>query len=268
MAAHGKKQGISDRLSPDMIHRFFVASKCISASSVVLGNDTAHQISTVLRMRPEDEIDVLDNSGQVYRVKLTAVNRTKVTGQIITRQLADTEPAVQLTLYQGTLKAQKFEWVLQKGTELGVSRFVPTLCQRSVAQNREALLKKRIRWQTIIREAAEQSRRGRLPILARPTLFSEALTESITLPLTLMPWEEPGQISLNTALAEAGFVSKIGIFIGPEGGFSPDEAALAHQYGARVITLGPRILRAETAGLAICAAILYALGNWETSPAS
>ena len=79
-----------------------------------------------------------------------------------------------------------------------------------------------------------------------------------------MAWEEPGQGSLKTVLTEAGSVSKIGIFIGPEGGFSPDETALARQYGARLITLGPRVLRAETAGLAICAAILYALGDWGT----
>ena len=247
-----------------MTHRFFIAPECISAPSVVLQGDTAHQISAVLRMQPGDEIEALDNSGQVYRVKLAAVNRTKVTGQIITRQLADTEPAVELTLYQGTLKAQKFEWVLQKGTELGVSRFVPTICQRSVAQNYETLLKKRIRWQTIIREAAEQSRRGRLPTLSAPMLFSEALSESTRLPLILMPWEEAGQNSLDTALTQAKPVSKIGIFIGPEGGFSPDEAALARQNGAQVITLGPRIMRAETAGLAICAAILYALGEWTT----
>jgi 16S rRNA (uracil1498-N3)-methyltransferase len=245
-----------------MTHRFFVTPECISASSIVLSDDTAHQIRAVLRMRPGDEIDVLDNSGQVYRVKLTAVHRNEVTGQIITRQLADTEPVVDLTLYQGTLKAQKFEWILQKGTELGVSRFVPTVCQRSVVQNQKVLLKKRTRWQAIIREAAEQSRRGRLPSLSAPMQFSEALTESTTLPLTLLPWEEAGQGSLDTALSQVGPVSKLGIFIGPEGGFSPDEVALARQLDARVISLGPRIMRAETAGLALCAAIFYALGEW------
>jgi 16S rRNA (uracil1498-N3)-methyltransferase len=262
MAARGKNQWNGYRLFINMTHRFFVTPECIAASSVALNDDTAHQIRAVLRLRPEDEIDVLDNSGQVYRVKLTTVNRTEVTGQIITRQLADTEPAVNVTLYQGTLKAQKFEWVLQKGTELGVSRFVPTVCQRSVAQNQKALLKKRTRWQAIIREAAEQSRRGKLPLLSVPVRFAEALTESTTLPLTLVPWEKSGQGSLGTVLSQVGSVSNIGIFIGPEGGFSPDEVALARQLGAHIISLGPRIMRAETAGLALCAAIFYTLGEW------
>ena len=92
-----------------MTHRFFVASESISAAGVTLENDTARQLTSVLRMRPGDEIDLLDNTGQLYRVRLTKLSRHKVTGQIIAQHHAGTEPAVHLTLYQGTLKSKNFE---------------------------------------------------------------------------------------------------------------------------------------------------------------
>lgn len=214
-------------------------------------------------MQPGDEIIVLDNTGLEWHVKLTDVGKANIQGQIIDRRPAQGEPALRLTLYQGALKAQKFEWVLQKGTELGVSRFAPTLCRRSITNDSQALAKKYPRWQRIIQEAAEQSHRGRLPDLAPPLSLDEAIRQAKTEhTLLLMPWEAATGASLKTVLTTEP-VGPIAIFIGPEGGFAEVEAATAHQAGARLITLGPRILRAETAGVAVCAAILYELGEWK-----
>jgi 16S rRNA (uracil1498-N3)-methyltransferase len=247
-----------------LTHRFFIPPPCITPPTVTLPADVARQIKTVLRMQPGDEVVVLDGSGSEWRVRLSEVGKNVVLGEIIARQPAAGEPEISLTLYQGALKAQKFEWVLQKGVELGISRFTPTLCHRSVANDAGALTKKQARWQRIIREAAEQSGRGKLPQLAAPTPFDQALQQSQPDTLIVMPWEAAAdEANSLKEILTAGPVTDVAIFIGPEGGFTPDEAALAQEAGAHLVKLGPRILRAETAGLAVCAAILYELGEWK-----
>ena len=243
-----------------MPHRFFIPKNCITPPVVQLPADVARQVKTVLRMQPGDKIVVLDNSGTAWQVKLTEVSKSAVRGQIVDQQPAAGEPELHLTLYQGTLKAQKFEWVLQKGTELGVSRFVPTICQRSVVRDRNVLLKKHNRWLQIVREAAEQSGRGKLPELQPAMSLAEALTDAQSAELVLMPWEEATGVSLSTALAEPT-AATIALFIGPEGGFAAIETTNAQRAGVNLITLGPRILRAETAGLVACAAIMYQAGE-------
>jgi len=246
-----------------MGHRFFIASEWLDLPTVHLHDNLAHQIRTVLRLQPGDEIIVLDNSGMEWQVKLTSVRKNSVHGEIIAQRSAQGEPTVQITLYQGALKGQKFEWVLQKGTELGVSCFVPTVCERSIVRNLEALDKKQERWQHIIREAAEQSGRGKLPRLEAATPLAEAVVQAQANPLIVMPCAMPEAKGerLKEILGEAR-LDRVALFIGPEGGFTADEVALAQKAGARVVTLGPRILRAETAGIATCAAILYDLGEW------
>jgi len=246
-----------------MPHRFFISPGWITPPTVTLRGNTARQISTVLRMQPGDEIMVLDNAGTAWRVLLTQFNKDSVQGQIVDQQPAQGEATLRLWLYQGTLKGQKFEWVLQKGTELGIARFVPTLCQRSVVRKPADLTKKYSRWQQIIQEAAEQSGRGRLPALADPLTLPEALTQAASeAERLLMPWEETADESLKTVLAQ-GNMASLALFIGPEGGFAAEEAAQAKAMGGRLVTLGPRILRAETAGLAAAAAIFFATGEWD-----
>jgi 16S rRNA (uracil1498-N3)-methyltransferase len=124
-----------------------------------------------------------------------------------------------------------------------------------------ALARKETRWRQIIREAAEQSGRGKLPELEPAQPFPAALEQAQAAELILMPWEEAAGTTLKQALAGLA-ATRVALFIGPEGGLTPDEADLARQAGARLVTLGPRILRAETAGLAVCAAILYEMNEW------
>ncbi len=217
-------------------------------------------------MRPGDEIIVLDNSGSEWRVRLIEVGQDAVKGRLSGQQLAQTEPTLPLTLYQGALKAQKFEWVLQKGTELGVNCFVPTICQRSVPHNIDALAKKRERWQHIIQEAAEQSGRGLLPRLEAAMTLPEAVQYAGSNSLVLMLWAKAVGPSLKDILAEASnraALIRVALFVGPEGGFTTPEVTLASQSGLQLVKLGPRILRAETAGLAACSAIFYQTGEWD-----
>ena len=243
-----------------MPHRFFIPANSITPPTIHLDGDTAYQIRAVLRLRPGDEIIVLDNSGLEWQIALTEVNKNNVQGQIISQKSCQSEPKFDLSLYQATLKGQKFEWILQKGTELGVSGFVPIICQRSVVRDLAVLAKRQTRSQQIIREAAEQSGRGRLPWLQQPYPFGEAMAQVPAKDLIIIPWEEATGLSLKQVLTAAH--GSIALFIGPEGGFAPEEIELAQRSGAMIVTLGPRILRAETAAIATCAAIMYEMNEW------
>jgi 16S rRNA (uracil1498-N3)-methyltransferase len=257
------------------MHRFFVSPDQLEADKVVITGPTAHQIRNVLRLGPGDHIVVLDNSGWERETEIVAVDHEQVIGRVLSRTLATGEPRTKVSLYQGVLKGSHFEFVLQKGTELGIVEFVPLISQRCVISNLDDVNKKSDRWHRIIQEAAEQSRRGRLPRLEPAMIFSRACERAKrTGGLSLMPWEEEHQVNLKLVLGKGETRNKkssglsflprpfsINLFIGPEGGFTDEEVILAQRYGIIPITLGPRILRAETAGLVAAAVILYELGD-------
>lgn len=243
-------------------HRFFVAPECLQGDRLTLRGHLPHQLLHVLRLGPGDRITVLDNSGYEYQVELTSLSPKAAEGVVSGRNLAPGEPALRLVLYQGLLRGNRFEMVLQKGTELGVAGFVPLICQRSVAlADGEGRL---ARWQRIIQEAAEQSHRGRLPFLEPPMPFSEAMSSWEG--LTLIPWEEEAKTGLRQALG-MGLEGRVNLVIGPEGGIAEEEVAQARSQGAVTVSLGRRILRSETAGLAAVAVILFQAGELGSAPA-
>jgi 16S rRNA (uracil1498-N3)-methyltransferase len=253
------------------MHRFFVPPSWIQDNRVTLTGPQAHQIANVLRMRPGDLIMVLDNSGWEIETHLISVERHAVRGEVLRRRLAGGEPRAKVSLYQGVLKSRNFELVLQKGTELGVVEFIPVITERCVISDLNAAERKRQRWEVILQEAAEQCRRGRMPVLHSSMLFHQACERVRQRKgLALIPWEEETQLNLREVLRNepanhAGGWPPISfdLFVGPEGGFDRDEIDLARRYGIIPVTLGPRVLRAETAGLVAAAAILYELGDLE-----
>jgi len=250
------------------MHRFFVPPEVLTHDPVMLTGEPAHHIGRVLRMRPGDRVLLLDNAGWAYEVELTRFERNRVEGRIVRKAPAGGEPQTRITLYQALLKGHGFELVLQKGTEVGIAEFVPILCERCIMGGLADMEGRRQeRWEKIIRGAAEQSHRGRLPILRPPAPFAQALPQAARADLCLLPWEEAHGLSLRGAIeahsAAGGKPRSISLFIGPEGGLSAEEVQLARGAGIQPVTLGPRILRAETAGLVAAAAILYALGDLE-----
>jgi 16S rRNA (uracil1498-N3)-methyltransferase len=251
------------------MHRFFVPSSSIQGDKVTLTGSQAHQIARVLRMRPGDIVVVLDNSAWEIETQLVSIDPASVVGRVLRRRLTTGEPRTKVSLYQGVLRSRTFELVLQKGTELGIVEFVPVIAERCVISDLEAVSKKHDRWQRIIQEAAEQSRRGRKPNLRPATLFYQACEQARQAGgLSPIPWEEESSRSLQDLLRHAPKDQtdhwppmNINLFIGPEGGFASDEIVVAQRYGLVPVTLGPRILRAETAGLVAAAIILYELGD-------
>jgi 16S rRNA (uracil1498-N3)-methyltransferase len=225
-------------------------------------------------MSPGDEVVLLDDSGMEYTLLLTGFNRGSVQGEIVSNEEGRGEPALKITLYQGMLKGEKFQWVLQKGTEMGVSTFVPVLCHRSIAQDYAGWQKTRYpRWQRIITEAAEQSGRSRLPQLAPPMTFKHACEDACKDPcmegegptLSIVPWEQERAVGLRSILDDMGLEgmgpSHVNIFIGPEGGLEEWEVAHASSCGVVPVSLGQRILRSETAAIATVAAVMYVAGG-------
>lgn len=241
------------------MHRFFVSPECINQSAVVISGKQAYQIKEVLRLQTGDRITVLDNTGSLYKVNLINITRETVMGEVVETECCPNEPTVQITLYQALLKSDKFEMVLQKGTEIGISRFVPIICERSVAK---VPSNSRIeRWQRILMESAEQSRRGIIPELEPPTDFRQVCKEIDG--FTLMPWEQEYNKGIKAAMIDNGANRIINIIVGPEGGFSHEEVQYAQSAEVIAVTLGNRILRAETAGLVTATIVLYELGELE-----
>jgi 16S rRNA (uracil1498-N3)-methyltransferase len=242
------------------MHRFFIPPRWIRQGRVSLTDEPAHQISHVLRLKPKDHIILLDNSGREYEVEIDQMSPGLIQGRVVDQRPGVTEPRVKVTLYQALLKAEKFEFVLQKGVELGVSAFVPFVSERCVV--RKPGENKLARWRKIIQEAAEQSGRALLPALHPVVAFQEACDS--THEASILLWEEERRLSLSRILKGLPFQASptCNVFIGPEGGFSRAEVAYAESRGIVSVSLGHRILRAETAGLAVVVALLYERGEF------
>jgi 16S rRNA (uracil1498-N3)-methyltransferase len=260
------------------MNRFFVSKNCFHHDKVVLvGKDQTHQIRDVLRLSEGEHIIILDNEGLEYDVVLTKVRRQEVVGQIIANRPASGEPMVQITLFQSLLGRDKFELVLQKCTEVGVSAFVPVVTERSLVRDTTIKPEKFARWQKIITEAAEQSHRGRIPEMSNPLPLDQALNQIVDFDCRFIAWPAKGgfdtvqgfalpaegTVTLQQALRSIckGVPETVALMIGPEGGFSQQEVELAKKSGAIPITLGQRILRTETAAIVASALILYELAD-------
>lgn len=245
------------------MHRFFVPPAWLEKEEVTITGPLVHRLRNVLRLKVGAHIILLENSGWEHEMEVTGVFTQRIEGRVVHKGLATGEPRTKITLYQALPKLSKFECILQKGTELGLVGFVPMISHRCVIGSLEDISKAKVeRWWRILMAAAEQSGRGRLPSLRPAMLFPSACEEAGRGGLTLIPWEEEKERSLSSVLrAEEQLPFSINLFIGPEGGFTSQELAQAQTYGAIPVTLGPRILRAETAGLVAATAMLYELGD-------
>jgi 16S rRNA (uracil1498-N3)-methyltransferase len=249
------------------MHRFYLPGGMPAEGPVRFPRDIARQLSRVLRMRTSEEIGVFDGSGTEWTIELDDVSSRFVEGHVVDVTRPSTEPRVDITLYQSLIDAAQFELVLQKGVELGVKRFVPLLTERvsgsgaiGASEGRQA------RWARIVQEAVEQSGRVFVPEVIAPVAMDAAFADPPT-GLFIVPWEGETSTSLRQVLKtqDAGSHDVISIVIGPKGGLTEVEIEFLKQCGALPVTLGSRILRAETAAIATVAMVLYEVGDLEAS---
>lgn len=203
-----------------------------------------------------DNYLLLDNAGSEYDARLTSIQKDKVIFEIKDKRNARAEPVIHIHLYQSFIKKERFEFVLQKGTEIGVASFTPLITHRCVSLPKKAT-GKQVRWLSIIREAAEQSGRGILPGLNEALSFRDACSRASG--FSIIFWECEKEMKLSKALKTYSPEQErqINIFIGPEGGFTDDEIEMATGNGIKSVSLSTRILRSETAALVACSNILY-----------
>lgn len=222
--------------------------------------DAQHAIR-VLRLKVGDEIEVMDGSKRC-RAQIAALEGSDVQVQI-TQDLPTNEPSMQITLFQGLPKAEKMEFILQKCTELGIFAVQPIIMARCVAQSKEKNAeKKQERWQKIVREATKQCARATVPQVHMPLTLSKAKDALAQMDLLLVPWEDAKSGAIRE-LTKTMHGKRIGLVIGPEGGIAPEEIEQLEALGAHSVTLGPRILRTETAGMAALTMILAFAGEME-----
>lgn len=243
------------------MYHFYVEPEAVSTDTVrITGGDVNH-IKNVLRMRPGEEIMILDGSGMEYRCEIQTI-ADEVLAKVLEAKKTEAELSVRLLLFQGLPKKDKMELIIQKAVELGVSEIIPVLTKRTVVklEDKKKEQKKLERWQAIAEAAAKQSGRGIIPKVCEAVKFAEAVKQAKTLDEALIPYElAEGMDEARERIRGLHDKKTIGIFIGPEGGFEEDEIALAAEAGIHPITLGKRILRTETAGLCILSVIMFEL---------
>ena len=240
-----------------MMPRFFI--DYIPEERAILTGPDAHHIAKSLRMWPGEPLILCDSIGTDYNCEIEQIDGETVTVKVLNFCRSVSEPSVFVTLYQAFPKADKMDAVVQKSVELGVSRIVPMLSERCVSRPDEKAVKKKAdRWQKIAEEAAKQSGRGVIPQVAPSLPFRAAIQEAEKEGEILFFYEGGGE---HISALVGPKTQKLSLFIGPEGGFAEAEVRFAQEHGAKIATLGPRILRTETAPIAALAAIMLATDN-------
>ena len=238
---------------------FWVASEDVLGDRLVLRGDEAHHLHKVRRQTVDDLIDVVDGAGHFYRVRLLEIQRDQALGEIVEHGVEVGEGPIQLVLAPALLKGQRFDVVLEKTTEVGVSAIWPVESERGVARTKSA--SKIERWHRLVRAAVKQCGRSRFPDIQQPAAFAEVVERLVTtcdaVYMGALGGEETQLWSNDTISAGAS----VGLLIGPEGGFSSGEIAFARERGVRVFGWGERVLRADTASVVLAGLLLREYGQ-------
>ena len=238
--------------------RFFISPEQISGDNATLTGDTARQITKVLRLREGDCICLLDGSGNEHNARISAISKDEVAARIFDTGSCANEAKLRLTLAICHPKGDKLELIVQKATELGISRVVIVNSERTVARPEDSKIAERlIRWRRIAAEAAEQSCRSCIPEIDGVISFDELVDSISGYQLALVAWEDENKTSLRDVIHGKSNIESVLLIIGPEGGLTNREVEVTKSAGAMCVTFGKRVLRSETAAIAGCAAIMY-----------
>lgn len=238
--------------------RFYTAPEDIDAKIALLSSDETHHLARVLRLRADDEAFVFDGCGREYQCRVSAIE-SRARLEIIEELSDEVESPACIALAQAMAKGEKFDFIVQKATELGVSRIVPLATDHADVKLREESAAKRLeRWRRISMESLKQCGRRRLVEIASPIALEEFLKSSDS---AILAFSERGGQSIKSALADVIDDSSVAALIGPEGGWSDVELNRMEESGCRFVTLGPRVLRTETAAIVALTLIQHAIGD-------
>lgn len=243
------------------MHRFFVEKEWIYDNKVEIKGEDVKHIKNVLRLKVGDKITICDGETTDYLTEIQEIESNQIIGSIICKGRSEGESPIDVVLYQGLPKSSKMDLIIQKATELGIKKIVPVVTERTVVkiENQNKEKKKLERWNKIALEASKQSKRGQIPEVGNIISFDNMLKE-IKEDFVIVPYENERKIGAKETLKEYNG-KKISIVIGPEGGFESSEIDKLQDIDSNIITLGPRILRTETAGFTTIAIVMYELGD-------
>ncbi len=241
------------------MHRFFIPQ--LYAAEMVIKDVDAKHISKVLRMQPGDKIQIVSDDGVTAIAEIVSLQADNVVVKCLEKLAESHEPSVKITLAQGLAKGEKMDFIIQKAVEMGASSIVPVAMEHSVVRLEGAKADKKVeRWQKIAEAAAKQSKRDIIPQVQAVQTMQQMLTNN-DLQHKIIAYECEDRLGLKTALQSCDNLQELLLIIGPEGGISEFELELARKNGAVPVSLGKRILRAETAGVVALSAILYETGD-------
>ena len=243
------------------MHHFFVSPNQIDEKYVTITGGDVNHIKNVLRMKVDEELLVSNGQDKDYYCKIEAISDDEIKALILDEEFEGTELPTELYLFQGLPKSDKMELIIQKAVELGVKEIIPVATKRCVVKLDDKKEASKIkRWQAISESAAKQSRRTIIPEISSVMSFKEAINRAKEFELGIIPYENFKDMKeTKEVLSKVKKGIKIGIFIGPEGGFEESEVQYALDNGIHPISLGKRILRTETAGLAIVSVLMFQL---------
>lgn len=245
------------------MYQFFVDDAQVHEHEIVIEGSDVNHIRNVLRMKIDERIRISNMSGKAYFCHITLITEDMVVAEIDSEDDNGTELGNRITLFQGLPKGDKMELIIQKAVELGVYKIVPVSMKNCVVKLDEKKAAKKVeRWQAIAESAAKQSKRTIIPLIDKPVPYKLALEKAGKLDVTLVPYEnERGMDATRQIMGQIKKGQSIGIVIGPEGGFAPEEIKLADDNDMHRISLGRRILRTETAGFATLAMLVFNLDS-------
>lgn len=243
--------------------KFFVKSSEITSGKAIITGEDVNHIKKVLRLSCNDNIIISDGQGNDYLANIEKIEKDFISTVIISSQTSNTEPPIDVILFQGLPKSDKMEFIIQKSVELGVGKIVPVITERTVVRvdSKKDADNKVTRWQRISMEAAKQCNRGVIPHVEYPMTFEKALEFSGKADLKIIPYEKEKKDSIQMCIEGKHSIKTVAVFIGPEGGFAEKEIEKAQHFGIKPVMLGPRILRTETAGIMVLSILMYELGD-------
>ncbi|HHW47176.1 MAG TPA: 16S rRNA (uracil(1498)-N(3))-methyltransferase [Clostridiaceae bacterium] len=243
--------------------KFFISEENITGGKISITGEDVNHIRNVLRLERGDNLTLCDGKRKDYTVEIESFETGRILTNIVNVEENRSEPPVEAILFQGIPKSDKMDLIIQKSVELGIGKIYPVVTERTVVKlgTQKDIENKLKRWQRISLEAAKQCGRGIIPEVKNPVSFKEALALASSSQLGLLPYEKETAKSLKQYLRTGNVINSVSIMIGPEGGFSDKEIEWAAIEGLNMVTLGPRILRTETAGIAVLSILMYELGD-------
>ncbi len=246
------------------MHKFFVEYSNINENLCIIEGDDVKHIYKVLRLKEGDKVNINNCKGIEYIGETLEVNKKEVRVTLVEKVALNNESSLKIHLFQGLPKAAKMDLIAQKCTELGVNEITPIITERVVVKGNESSEFKKVdRWNRIALEACKQSKRSIIPTINQPIDFNELMEELKNFDLIIVPYENQENLGIKYVKSQVldKNIETAAIIIGPEGGFEEKEIEALKDMGAFIVTLGPRILRTETAGFVALSLIMYELGD-------